>query len=293
MRLLPALLLLFASVAAADKRPIEPLDLLRLDTLGASAVSPDGRWLLYAKSQLDWKKGSRSSNLFLVPISGGESRQMTFGLDHDETALAWTTDSKAVYYLSNRDGSKKQIYRMPIDGGEALKLTDDRDGVRDFKPSRDGRWLVYRAGPSAARVLKILDLHDPEASSRELTSGPHGVLVWEWHPDSSGVLYTSPEEDETLIRKRSDRGFNVRINDDPKGRRKLWFVDAEKGERRELVDLGDWAVDAFEPLARRAFLGARDDAYSALRHRVGPRDPPARLRRGQARTPHREYAERR
>jgi dipeptidyl aminopeptidase/acylaminoacyl peptidase len=221
--------------------------LLQLDTLGATAVSPDGKWVVYSKSQLDWKKGRRTTNLFVAPMSGGASRQMTYGLDHDEFGLDWTVDSSAFFYVSDRDGSKKQIYRMPVDGGEALKLTDEKDDVLDYEPSRDGRWLAYRTGPVGARTLKILDLKNPEAKARDLTDGPHGVLVWKWHPDSSGVLYTSPKQDETLGRKRGEKGFNVRINDEPKGQRALWFVKAESGEKSEVADLGDWAVDAFEP----------------------------------------------
>jgi dipeptidyl aminopeptidase/acylaminoacyl peptidase len=240
-------LLLISSAAIAQRTPLEPLDLLQLETLGATAVSPDGKWLVYTKSQLDWKKGRRTTNLFLAPMTGGDARQMTFGLEHEESGLDWMTDSSAFFYLSDRDGGKKQIYRMPVDGGEAVKLTSEKDDVRDFEPSRDGRWLVYRTGPSGARTLKILELTNADAPPRDLTDGPHGVLVWKWHPDSSGVIYTSPKEDETLDRKRDEKGFNVRVNDEPKGKRSLWFIQAASGEKREVADLGEWAVDTFEP----------------------------------------------
>src|SRR5690606_12881477 len=92
-----------------------------------------------------------------------------------------------------------------------------------------------------------LDLADAAAAPRGLTDGPHGVLVWKWHPDSSGVLYSSPKQDETGERKRGEKGFNVRVNDEGKGRRALWFVQAASGEKREVADLGDWAVDTMEP----------------------------------------------
>ncbi|MEZ5364757.1 MAG: prolyl oligopeptidase family serine peptidase [Bryobacterales bacterium] len=240
-------LLLFASLGLAQKRPLEPLDLLQLETLGATAVSPDAEWLLYAKSELDWKKGKRTTNLFLAPMSGGASRQMTFGLDHDELSLDWAKDSSAFFYLSDRDGSKKQLYRMPVDGGEAVKLTNEKDDVRDFEPSEDGRWLVYRTGPAAARVLKVLDLRDPETEPRQLTDGPYGVLVWKWHPDSSGVLYSSPVEDETVNRIRGERGFNVRVNDEEKGPRVLRFAEAASGQIHEVAQLGEWALDTMAP----------------------------------------------
>ncbi len=256
MRRIPSILLIFAAIAVAEERPLEPLDLLRLETVGATAVSPDGKWLLYSKSQLDWKKGRRNTNLFLTSMTGGATRQMTFGLEHDERSLDWARDSRSFFYLSNRDGSKRQLYRMPIDGGEAIKLTSEKDDVRDYKPSRDGRWLAYRTGPSGARQLKIFDLGEPEPEPRKLSDGPHGVLVWQWHPDSSGVLYSAPEEDESLRGKRSRRGFNVRISDEPKGRRTLWFVEAASGEKRELAELDDWAVDSLEP--------SRDGRYWAL-----------------------------
>lgn len=265
MRLITVIFLLSFVLAASEKRPLAPLDLLQLDTLGAAAPSPDAKWLLYSKSQLDWKKGRRTTNLFVAPMQGGKSRQMTFGLEHDESDLDWSADSTAFFYLSNRDGAKKQIYRMPVDGGEARELTDERDDVRDFEPSRDGRWLVYRTGPSAARTLKVLDLNDPGAKPRDLTDGPHGVLVWKWHPDSSGVLYSAPEEGETVSRKRSESGFNVRVNDEPKGRRKLWFAAVSSGEKREVAALGDWAVDSFEPSAEGRYWALQTtplDRYS-------------------------------
>src|SRR5690606_21329603 len=122
--------------------------------------SPDRRWLLYTISTPDWKEARRQTDIHVVSIADGHSssRQLTFTKEKNETQPAWLKDSRSFVFLSNRDApenasSRNQLYLMRVDGGEARRLTNARDGVSNFAISKDGRWLVYRSGRSGEEQL--------------------------------------------------------------------------------------------------------------------------------------------
>jgi len=145
------LLVAMDHVAAAQrpKRGMTFMDVLELRTVGDPALSPDGKWLLYTVTTLNWKEGKRFRDLFLVSTAGGPSRQLTFTTNKDEHSPAWSRDGTFFAFLSDREGST-QLYVMRPDGGEARQVTDHKDGVERFAFSRDG--LVGLHGREGGRT---------------------------------------------------------------------------------------------------------------------------------------------
>jgi len=90
-----------------------------------------------------------SRHLFVVPAHGGTPRRLTHGdFDHDGPP-AWAPDGRSIVVSSNRRDDREMeptdtdLYRVPLDGGEAERLTtrygpDERPAV-----SPDGEWLAW------------------------------------------------------------------------------------------------------------------------------------------------------
>jgi len=133
----------FPSVPAAatpDPRPFDVRDLIAFDRLSEPGVSPDGRQVVFTVSALDIAANKRRSDLWVVGTDGAGLRPLTRHVDND-TSGTWSPDGKAVYFLSTRSGSS-QVWKLPLNGGEAQPLTTLPLDVGSFVLSPDGKWLA-------------------------------------------------------------------------------------------------------------------------------------------------------
>jgi dipeptidyl aminopeptidase/acylaminoacyl peptidase len=233
---------LLLAASAAEKRPMTPLDVVKLRRLGAYAPSPDGRWLLYAQTVPNWDKGQNFTDLFLARTDGSVHRQMTFTPEADETPFAWRRDSAAFAFLSARDGGKtRQLYLLSITGGEARRLTSEKDGVAGFDFSRDGRWIAFLGGPETHRTLKLIDLTQEGFPVKELLKHDTPIEAWLWHPASDRIYFTAADRDETVHVRRARLGFDVTINALERSPRNLYSVEIASGTKRRLTRETDFS----------------------------------------------------
>ena len=56
-----------------EKRAMTTDDGLNMVNVGRPLMSPDGKWVLYSKSELDWDKNKRKTTYHMAPAAGGES----------------------------------------------------------------------------------------------------------------------------------------------------------------------------------------------------------------------------
>jgi len=140
--------LLFAGVttvnaALADSHPFSVQDLVAMDRIVGSQLSPDGRRIAYVVSRLDLDNNRRLNDLYLVGSDGSAARQLTVGNGTDSEPR-WAPDNRTLYFLSARSGSS-QVWRIRIDGGEAGNslvgkaacATRTADGTNGFKLMQD------------------------------------------------------------------------------------------------------------------------------------------------------------
>jgi Tol biopolymer transport system component len=158
--------------SSGQKRPMTFLDNIKLRQVGDTAISPDGKWMLYTLSVPEWKDAKSYTDVFLVSIERGvqNTRQMTFTKAKNETAPRWVPGGGLFVFASNRDGDT-QLYAMRPDGGEARKITEVKDGVGPFAFSDDGKWLAFSGGKDDDRQLWTLPVAQLE------TAPPHQVTT--------------------------------------------------------------------------------------------------------------------
>ncbi len=179
-----AVLLIALSTAPAQEpnRVMTVDDALDMIQVSNPQISPDGSWVLYSRSELKWKDNKRESRFFMISADGGEPFQFLSG-DND-SAPAWSPDSKTLAFVSSRgttgpDGAGRQIYLIRSNGGEAVKLTDHKDGLSSFRWSEDGKSLLFLANEIRSQDQKGAEKGGDDAIA--VDEGPNGQGRGQWN----------------------------------------------------------------------------------------------------------------
>ncbi len=123
-------LILLAGLSARAATPVQapekthPLtihDMLAMDRISDSKVSPDGKWIVFNVRQTDLEANRGRTDLWLVGTDGKGLRRLTNHPAADFNGR-WTPCGQWVFFLSTRSGSS-QVWRIKVDGGEAEQVT--------------------------------------------------------------------------------------------------------------------------------------------------------------------------
>jgi dipeptidyl aminopeptidase/acylaminoacyl peptidase len=131
---------------AAGKRPFTFEDMMALKRIGGPTISPDGKWVLFSAVDVDLKSNKRTSHLWIIPLAGGESRQLTSD-PAGETGGRWSPEGKRLLFISPRGGSS-QVWVADFDSGTGA-MTGDPQKVTSISTEADGAmWF-----PDGRRIL--------------------------------------------------------------------------------------------------------------------------------------------
>lgn len=190
-----------ASTGAAQTRRAPALDdVLDLVQVSGPQISPDGTRVLFSKSELKvWKDNKRVSSIWMAMADG--SRQFQF-LGHErDSNPQWSPDGKLVAFLSTRDQAAgggagapapavggggrggaaeagSQIWLIPVDGGEAYKLSDHKSGIRSFEWSEDGRKIFFIAEDAKTEEERTAERQGDDVIF--VDEGPNGQSRGNW-----------------------------------------------------------------------------------------------------------------
>ena len=125
------------AAAQPAARPLRIDDLLRFKRVGDPQLSPDGRSVAYAITTPDVAANRNVTQIYLVPSTGGEPRQLTGG-ESSATSPRWSPDGRLIAFV--RDG---QIHTLDVAGGETRRVTNISTGASDPVWSPDGRLIAF------------------------------------------------------------------------------------------------------------------------------------------------------
>jgi dipeptidyl aminopeptidase/acylaminoacyl peptidase len=166
------LLIAFAApvAKAGEPHPFNVHDLIAMDRLSDPQASPDGRRICFAVSRLDLDKNKRVNDLHLIDADGSNHRRLTTHPSGSSSGK-WSPDGTHLFFLSSRSGSS-QVWRIPVDGGEAQQATDLPLDVGAFKISPDGTRLCVALdvfpGTTIDETRKRLDEEKDRKASGQL-----------------------------------------------------------------------------------------------------------------------------
>src|ERR1700692_4472489 len=106
------------SLAFAQERRFTIDDLLKVRRVGDPQVSPRGDLVAFTITDMDKAANKGATQIYLVPLGGGEVRQLTND-EHSSATPRWSPDGERLAFVSAR-GDEPQIWTIDVSNG-ALK----------------------------------------------------------------------------------------------------------------------------------------------------------------------------
>lgn len=120
----------------------------------APQISPDGKTIVYGLGTTDWTNNTYDSELWMMR-EGQTPVQLTRTPKGSSFAARFTPDNRFVSFLADR-GDKTQLYIISVNGGEAIQVTRDEDGVSNYEWNPDGTKIAYTKSDPDSKVQKTV-----------------------------------------------------------------------------------------------------------------------------------------
>ena len=137
-------------------------------------------------------ENSGGSAIFIVPIQGGTPRRIT-----EKTPSyfhGWSPDDKYLVYTAQRNG-QYDIYKISVDGGEEIQLTNQPtlDDGSEYSPN--GEWIYFNSARTG--VMHLWRMNPDGSQQEQLTFDEWNDWFPHISPDGKSVLFLSypPEVD--------------------------------------------------------------------------------------------------
>lgn len=126
------------------------------------------------------------SIIYTVPVTGGVPKRVTeFGPSY---LHGWSPDAKHLVYTALR-GNDYEVYRIPVEGGAEVRLTDAKglDDGPEYTP--DGEWIWFNSVRSG--TMQLWRMRPDGSEAQRMTQS--GTNDWFAHvsPDSKQVVFLS------------------------------------------------------------------------------------------------------
>ena len=215
--------LLLSSAAAASAvlllgaaaRPLELSDIRHVVTYGSVSIAPDARRVVAIERRPDYKENRILSHLVLIDVKTRAKRVLTPDRKSVQSPI-WSPSGDRIAFMS-AGGEKKtpQVWVLPVDGGEAERVTDEERGVGGFTWRPDGREIAFITEDEAPNH-KAIEAHDDAfdvtqeawtaraaaqpshiwlipahgGKAHRLTSGTWSASDLEYRPDGRAIVFT-------------------------------------------------------------------------------------------------------
>ena len=237
-------LVLVAPVAAQERRPMTTDDALDMVQVGGATISPDGSWVLFSKSELDWEENERKTTWWRVPADGSDEPYRFIGED-GANGPRFSPDGERIAFTRSVE-EKSQLFVMRTDGGEAIQLTEHDASVGSFEWSPDGSRIFFVADD--ARSEEEEEAHEDGYDAIFVDEGPNGQTADQWTNLWSVEVDTEEETRHTEAQHRigsfsiSPSGRRVLYTSRTENRRnqgnlsEIHLLDLDSGETRRLTE---------------------------------------------------------
>ena len=257
-------------------------DGLDMVQVGGAMISPDGSWVLFSKSELNWEENERETTWWRVSAEGGEPYRYIG--DDGGGNFQFSPDGSRLAFTRSVD-DESQLFLLPTTGGEAVQLSEHETSIGSYAWSEDGSKIIFVAteprteeeeeareagydaifvdeGPNGQQSGNWNNLWLIEVESgaeRRLTDTDHRIGSFSVAPNGDRILFTSRIEN-----RRNQQNLS-----------EIQLLEVEAGTIRRLTDNSapegrlSWAPDG----RSFAYTARTDGEWELLLDKIWVMDP--------------------
>ncbi len=198
--------LVFTSDVYPECNADDACNAAKLDVENKSKVKARAYTSLLYRHWTEWR-GKRVKHLMAVPADGGAVKDLTPGFKYDVPPFslsgggnyAVSPDGKEVCYAADFDEDQAtstnwELYTVPIEGGEAKKISTSAGADASPLYSPDGKWIAWRmqvrSGYESDRWRLVVMERETGAVNVLTENIDRHVTGFTWHPDSRRIAFT-------------------------------------------------------------------------------------------------------
>ncbi|RYZ30207.1 MAG: peptidase S41 [Chitinophagaceae bacterium] len=179
-------------------------------------VSPDGKWIAFTGRQYG------NPDIYVMPISGGDIRQVTYHSAADEMS-SWAWDSKTIYFTSGRMGQISG-FKVPYTGGTPQRVFGNYFFQYDHN-------LVEN--PTTGEIYFNDTWESASQSHRKRYKGPFNPDIQSYNPKTKKFAKYTDWEGKDFALTIDKNGVSYFISDEANGEYNLYSI--AKGKKTALT----------------------------------------------------------
>lgn len=256
------------SLATARSMTLD--DIANISSVRGVFVAPDGSSTAYILSvpRNPFKEDNGEARTRLMIKRAGEPGRRYVGGDYAVSAVSWSPDSSAVYFLGKLpDDEANRLYSMRVDGGEATVVCDLKtQSISGYDVAPDGESLVLHSTPGQTEAQKQAEEAGFDARVVEESSKLAELRMISVSDDTNCAGEPVSLEGHVANAQFSPDGGRVLVKiaptsliDDGYMQTRMRVVDLEGAVRTRIDNLGKLGAAKWSPDGNRiAFIGVND-----------------------------------
>jgi len=125
-------------IPSTQKRLMVIDDYIQIRSVRDPQLSPKGDLIAYTVTVPYLKKEKKETRIWVAPFDGKSKTIPYTSKGHSSSQPRWDPTGRYLAFMSARGDGETQVYTLFRKGGEAMQLTDVRQGVENFVWSPDG-----------------------------------------------------------------------------------------------------------------------------------------------------------
>ena len=187
-------------------------------------------WSADGKSLAFTIRFGEDRGIWIIPSEGGAVKKLRFDYDGSTDVIDWSPEGKKIAFsysrakgdknpISNSRIDHRDIYTIPLDGGEPTRITrgDKKElGFHFPRWSPDGKhiafissdWAKYQEGKESEGIC-VVDVQEDEEPHVIVENLKSRAIGLSWSPDGNNIIFSTWAKDKWQIHRVPSKGGEI------------------------------------------------------------------------------------